>query len=535
MSTAAVGQLARAARWRRARAALALAVVCSASAVAAPPRPRAAPSSAAPGGLATDFRRSGIADWSVAPPPTAQPAFAPPQPVSMRLRSGLTVVLVENHALPLVAMTLVVPGAGAASDPPDRLGLAALTADLLDEGAGAQSALEIAEQQEQLGAELVPFAGLDSGGVWVRTLRGTLPGTLELLAQLLRRPSFAAADLERVRDDRLTALAQRADRPRDVAGLMLLGALYGARSAHGHPISGYAEDLAACRRADVLRFHQQRWRLDGSTLLVAGDVEPAALRAALERALDGAAPVVATPADAAARPEVPVGAAAAAGPPLRAPGGGPRRRLLVADRPGASQAEVLVGVRGPTRHDPGFYAFEVLRTALGDGFTSRLTQRLREQLGITYGVAANMDWRRGRGPFAITTALETEATGRGVAEILAILRDLERRDLPAAELSRTKQNLIRALPAEFDTNLATTAAFAELVRLGLPLSWYDGFAAQVEQVTARQVRQAAARWLPARAMTVSVVGDLAKIRGALARLRLGPALHHDAAGRRRPR
>ncbi|MEZ4362436.1 MAG: pitrilysin family protein [Kofleriaceae bacterium] len=492
-----------------ARLAFAL-VVARAAGAAARPGPSDPP--VAPGGDSA-FAGSGIADWSTPPPPTAEPAFTPPAATQLRLSSGLTVVVIENHQLPLVALTLVVPGAGSSADPPERLGLAAFTADLLDEGAAELSALQIAEAQEQLGAELDPYVDEESAGISARTLRKTLGPTLELLGKVVRAPTFAAADVERVRGDRLTALRQRRDRPGDVARAMLVGALYGARTPEGHPVAGFASDVAACTAAELREFYRTRWRLERSTLVVAGDVTAEALRATLEATLGGAGAAATAP------------AASPAPTRSKAPRGR-RARLLFSDRPGAVQSEIRVGLRGPRRDDPRFTAFEVARTALGDGFTSRLNQRLREQLGITYGVRAVMDWRRASGPFSISAALVSDATATGIAEILSIVRGLAARELPEEELARTKQNLIRALPAEFETNLSTALAFGELVRLDLPLTWHAQYLRELRAVTAKQVRAAAAGLLPARGMSVSVVGDLAKLARPLRALGLGrPRLH----------
>lgn len=145
-----------------------------------------------------------------------------------------------------------------------------------------------------------------------------------------------------------------------------------------------------------------------------------------------------------------------------------------------------------------------------------------------------MDWRREPGTFSIGSALVTPATAQGLREILAIVRDLGRRDVPRAELEKSKQNMIRALPAELETNLAITGAFSTLVELGLPLDWYAHYAAGVRKVTAAQVRQAAKALLPESKLIISLVGDLAKIEAGLAELSLGAPRLHDAYGQRLP-
>lgn len=481
------------------------------------------PAAAAPGAEAPvpDYATSGIADWATPPPPTAEPAYRPPAPRRLRLRNGLTVLVVENRVLPIFALTLVVPGAGAAFDPPERFGLASLTADLLDEGAGGLSALALAEEEERLGADLELYADYDAGGLSARGLSKNLDGTLELVAKLLAEPALAPSELERVRGDRRTALQQRPDRPREVAGLMLLAALYGGDRPYGHAIAGTEAHLAAISPGDVRRFYEERWQPARATLILAGDLDAERLVARLEPTLGRwKATARSAPARLAGKPSRP-----------------PAPSLLVAERVGAEQTEVRVGLIGPARGDPRFYAFEVLRTALGGGFTSRLTQRLREDLGITYGASAVMDWRVRPGPFFIGTAIEAAQTASGVVEIFAILRDLASRELPPDELEKTKQSLIRALPAELESNLATTTALASLVQLGLPPTWHATYAANLRKVTARQVRAAAASLLPVGKLVVAAVGDRAALdalAGALAPLGYRPPpTWHDAAGARR--
>ncbi|HEY5949030.1 MAG TPA: insulinase family protein, partial [Kofleriaceae bacterium] len=173
---------------------------------------------------------------------------------------------------------------------------------------------------------------------------------------------------------------------------------------------------------------------------------------------------------------------------------------------------------------------EVLSSTLGGGFTSRLVQRLREQLGITYGARAGMDYRLVPGPFVISTAIVTPETGHGLTEIFKILDDLASSDLPAEELDKSKQNLIRALPAQFQTNAATAGSFADLAVFGLPDNWYATYAANVRKVTAKDVKAAAKALIPSKNMVISIVGDMSKIKPDLDKLSLGDAEMHDLYG-----
>lgn len=467
----------------------------------------------APPPAPADFATSGIADWTKAPAPTKEPTFKPPVAKRSRLKNGMALLLVENHALPIVSMTLVAPGAGAASDPAGKGGLAAFTADLLDEGAGGLSAIGIAEEQDRLGASIFAGVDVDYAQVSVSTLTKTLEPTVELVAKILTQPTFEPKEFERVKGDRATSLELRRDRPREVAALMLDAALYGLTSAYGHPVSGVRETFKDLAIGDVQTFYKQRWNPAAMTLIIVGDFESKSLRKKLDATLGTWKPAGAK------RPQRPASKVQKLD-----------ERLMLVDRKAAAQSDVRIGLVGIDRKDPRYYPFEVLSSTLGGGFTSRLTQRLREQLGITYGARAGMEYRVARGPFVISTAIVTPETARGLGEIFKILDDLATKDLPADELEKSKQNLIRALPSQFSTNAATAGAFAELAVFGLPDNWYAGYADRIRKVTAKDVRRMAQTLLPAKKMVISIVGDMSKIRADLDKLGLGGAVMHDPYG-----
>jgi zinc protease len=462
---------------------------------------------------AAPFDKSGIADWTKPPAPQAEPTFKPPVPRRVVLKNGITVYIVENHALPIVAMRLVVPGAGAADDPAKQAGLAAFTADMLDEGAGGLSAIQIADETDRLGASIVVGASTDDAELAAQTLTKTLDPTIDLLTKIITAPAFDAKEFERVRGDRLTSLELRRDRPREVAQLVLAAVLYGMTTPYGHPASGQKDEFKDLALADLQRFYKAHYNPAAMTLVVAGDVDPAALKAKLDAGLGAWKPAGTK------RPARP-----------RATPARVTSRLQLVDRPGAEQSDVRIGLVGPDRKDRRYFAFEVMSSTLGGGFTSRLVQTLREKMGITYGAHAGMDWRRAPGPFVISTAIVTGATGQGIAKTLEILDDLATHDLPAEELEKSKQNLIRALPAEFETNASTAATFADLALLGLPIDYYAHYADGIRKVTARDVNAAAASITPSKKMVISIVGDLSKIRGDLDKLGLGQPAMHDPDG-----
>ncbi|HLL23164.1 MAG TPA: pitrilysin family protein [Kofleriaceae bacterium] len=462
------------------------------------------------------FASSGIADWTKPPAPTKEPTFKPPVVKRMKLANGMALLVSTNKALPIVSMSLIVPGAGAAADPAGKGGVAAFTADLLDEGTQGLSALAIAQELDRLGAGFGAGAGTDAAEVSMSTLSKTLDESLALFTKLVTAPAFEDKEAERVKGDRVTSLELRRDRPREVAAIMLNAALYGATSPYGHPAAGTREEFKGITVADAKAFYAERYNPKAMTLIVAGNVDAAALKAKLDVGLGAWKPAGAKPpAKLVATPEKAVA------------------RLLVADRANAAQSDVRIGLVGLARKDPRFFKFEVFRTVLGDGFTSRLTQRLREQLGIVYNIRASQEWRVATGPFVIASAIATPETGKGLTEVMKIVDDLATVDVPAAELDKAKQNLIRALPAQFETNAGVVGSYAALVLHGLPDNWYATYAANIRKVRAADVKAVAKAVSPSKKLVFSVVGDLSKIKADLDKLGLGESVAHDLYGVRR--
>ena len=451
----------------------------------------AAPAAAAPWDKATGI------DWTKVPPLGPEPVFSPPRPTRLKLKNGMSLLVVENHRLPLVSIELVVKDAGSAQDPAGKSGLAAFTAEMLDEGAGGKSALELSAEVDQLGARLDLGTSPDAASVSVSTLTRTLDATIELLAQVVTRPAFDDKEGARVLDDWLTGLKLRPDEPRLVAALLLRGVIYGMQAAYGRPGDGYLSEFTTVTLADAKKFYAERWTPRAMTLVVVGDVDTRALAVRLDAAFAGWKP--------AGKKAAPVKSAAAK----------PASRLWFVDRPGAEQADVRVGILGLSLKDKRIATADVLAKILGGSFTSRLNNRLREQLGWTYGARARLEGTAGVGPFVIATALVTPHAVEGIAEIFRIVGELASSDVPDAELAKARSNLMRELPQRFAANADTAEAFAELVETGLPDDHYAGYVARIKKVTGQEVRALARTLLPTGKLLVVVVGDASVLRAGV--------------------
>ncbi len=452
-------------------------------------------------------------DWSKPPPLGAESTYTPPRPTRTLLANGASLLVVENHALPLATILAVMPGAGSTADPAGEAGLAAYTADLLDEGAGNLGSVELARRIESLGARMSAFAGRDAAFLQVSALTRNLAPSVEIMAKVLADPSFDAREGQRVHEDRLAEIALRRDRSGAVASLILLAALYGPSAPYGHPELGYAHDLTHITVADAHAFYRTHYDPSRLIVVVAGDVDPAAVRTLLDGTIGAWRPhgKLATAAPPAVRPVSPPG------------------RLLVVDRPGAQQTSLRLGALGVTRGDPRAYATEVMATILGGTFTSRLSRRLREELGYTYGILAAATYLHHTGELTIETDVVTDKTHESIAEILRIIGELAKTPVSDAELQAAQRHLVRQLSQQFVSNDDIAQSFAVTALAGMPDDWFATYAAHVDAVTAADVRAAAAT-LAGNGLIAVVVGDLAEIAPGLKPLGLGPIVRFDSDG-----
>jgi predicted Zn-dependent peptidase len=444
-------------------------------------------------------------------PDRSQPPSLGPAPRLMlpaiekrELGNGLDVWFVEAHEVPLVQVNLVVH-AGSGDDPADAFGLANLTAAMLDEGAGSRDALEIADEVEFLGAELSATSSFDASAVRLNVPVRALTPALSIMADVALRPTFPEEELERLREERLTALLQARDDPAAVAAAAFPRVVYGGAHRYGTSAIGTTATISAFTRRQLAEFHAGRYRPESATLIVVGDVTAADVLPLLEDAFgDWAAAQRASP-----RVALP------AAPRQRA------RELTIVDMPGAEQSAIRVGTVGVARSTPDYFPLQVLNTVLGGSFTSRLNQNLREEHGYAYGASSRFDMRLAPGPFVAAANVQTDKTAESVREILNELAAI-RMPISADELAKAKNYLALGFPGAFETIEDLAARIEELAIYGLPDRYYTEYTAAVGAVTAAAAERVATTHIEPESLAVVVVGDRTRIEGGLRALGLGP-------------
>ncbi len=417
------------------------------------------------------------------------------------LGNGLRVVLMENHKVPLVEMEMIVHG-GSALDPAGKTGLATMTAEMMEEGAGSLNSLQYADAVDFLGSSVSAYASVHSSGVSMFTPLSKLDSSLALFADMVLRPVFPDQELERLRNERLTSLMQSHDQPRAIASAIFNATLYGKSHPYGMTSIGDEASIRGIRIEDVRSFHARLYTPENAAVIVVGDIRADQVRMVLDRYFGGWT---------GGRPDMPELATA---PQVSS------REVILVDKPGAAQSEIRIGRIGTDRLTPDYYPLLVMNTILGGSFTSRLNQNLREKNGYSYGAGSGFDFRLSAGPFRAAAAVQTDVTDKALAEFMKEL-DAIRDPVTDEELNRAKNYLALLYPNNFESISAAAGQIAELVVYGLPDDLFNTYVERVLAVTKEDVQRVARKYIDTRTISIIVVGDREKVEKGISALGLG--------------
>ena len=446
----------------------------------------------------TDIKQ---ADRSRLPAVGPTPGFQFPPIDKSSLPNGLRVWTVTRSTLPLVTLTLVIRR-GAAVDPPGKEGLAALTLDMLDEGSGGRSAIEMHEELARLGTRLDSDIGSDAMMLSLTALSRVADGGLAIMADMAVRPSLLEQDFDRVRQLRLHRLKQLRDVPSAVADRAFVRLLYGSHP-YGHTPLGSVAALTALSVDDIQAFHRAQICPADATLIAVGDCDHQAILDFADAAFGDWSGALAG--DQPPNPSLPDAA-----------------RINVIARAGASQSELRIGHVAVARHTPDYHAIVAANAVLGGQFTSRINLNLREDKGFTYGAYTGFDFRRLPGPFTLYGSVDTAATSRAIAESLGEIAAIRGpRPASAPELLLAVAGLTRGYARNFETVEQVARAVMQLALYDLPDDHFSAFVPRVEAVTPEEVTRVAQQYLHPDRLTTLVVGDLDRIGTDLAGLGLG--------------
>ncbi len=451
-------------------------------------------------------------DRSNPPALASAPKLVLPTVRVARLSNGITLQLVEQREVPLVQVALTITG-GARLDGAAP-GIATFMARMLTESAGARDVNALQSELAFLGATLSSSASFDAFTVSLNVPKRSLGAALDLMADVVQRPVFSAADVRRQRDLRVASILQRRDQPNAVASLAFNSLLFPAGHPYHRSTDGDSASAAQLDSASLRNFYARAMQPARAKFVIVGDIS-AAEAITLLGARFGNWTATTAPAPIAIPPATPVTNSAV--------------NIFLVDKPGAAQSVIRIGSPGVSRRSPDYAALVVMNTILGGSFSSRLNANLRETKGYTYGIGSSFNWAPVPGAFNIGSSVRTDVTDSSLAEVFKEMRTIRDTPVDAAELSRAKSYVALAVPGDFETNADIAGQLLEVGLFGLPLSSVSEFITRVNAVTAADVQRVARRYLPTSTATVVVVGDLAKVRAGIEALKLGHITVMDAA------
>ncbi|MBT6145775.1 MAG: insulinase family protein, partial [Gemmatimonadetes bacterium] len=455
-----------------------------------------------------------VADRTQAPGPGVETTFAPPAIHRDQLSNGLSVLVVEDHSLPLVQASLVIES-GWTADNPSNPGAMTLVAAMLNEGTKDRSALEISDEARAIAANLSTDSSFDGSFVRLNVLKNNLDAGLELMADVALHPVFSDEELERQRKHYLGQMQKFASDPSARSRVALMTAIFGSDHPYGRlmwqPVRGgalyygygTAESIAALGRDDLVEYYQTYYRPNNASLVFVGDITPDEARRQAERYFRKwkAADV---PDEPALHPNPATGV-----------------QILLIDKPDAPQSVIVAGNVGMQHNDPDYPAMQMVQHILGGSF-QRLDLNLREDKGYTYGVGFSLWDDRARGPMYVIAPVQTQSTAESITEIIneigALVGD---HPVTAEELADAKAALVKRYPGSFESIGSISGGLEQVVLQDLGEDAWRAELAAWEAVTLEQVNSAASERLGPDNLVIVIVGDLKTIESGVRELGIG--------------
>jgi zinc protease len=464
-----------------------------------------------------ESRQSGATavDRTVLPPLGAPPDVAFPAVQRSQLSNGASVLLVERHTAPLVNVSLAVD-AGFAADVPEKAGLASLTLDLMDDGTATRDTFAIVDELDRLGATISTASTLDLSLVRLQALAGQLRPSLDVLADVVLRPSFPPDMLKLAVQRRLAQIGQEKATPTTAAVRLVPPMLYGTAHAYGAPLtgSGFEATVSKLTREDLVGWHRDWFHPSRTTIIVTGDTTMAVIKPELERAFaawrSGTAPTKRIQ-------------------PVPATTG---KRVYLVDRPGAPQSVIVAAHASEAGGQPEDLAIDTVMLNFGGIATSRLNRNLRLDKAWSYGTQGVLQNARGQRPFIVIAPVQTDKTREAVLEVAKELRDVAgARPVRGEEFASIMRTQTLGLPGRWATLASLENAVLQIVNYKYPDDYFSTYAKRVRTLSEQNLADAAAKYIhPDRAVWL-VIGDLAQIESGIRQLNLGKVIRLDADGR----
>lgn len=413
-------------------------------------------------------------------------------PTKITTANGMTVVVLEQHFLPIVEIHALIK-AGSAQDPPDKAGVANLVASLLDEGTTTRTSKQLAEQIDFIGGSLEAKATEDFTTASARVLKKDMELGFALLADILMRPAFPKQEFERVRSQIIGEISSDNDDPGHVA-MKAFNQLIFHNHPYRWPVNGTEDTLGKITLADVQGFYNKEYLPNQVILTIVGDITVEQATALVQTHFSTWKK--GTPQARTVKKPVAIDKKAV--------------QLIEKD---LTQSTIVLGHGGISRTNPDFYAVTVMNHILGaGGFSSRLMDSIRDKQGLAYGIMSHYDARAMPGSFWVNLQTRTEATNQAITGVLAEMKGIREAPVTDQELAEAKSFLMGSFPLRMDSTAKLAQVLAQVEFYGLGFEYFTQYPKWIERVTKEDVQRVAKQYLDPQHYALVVVGNLAKAK-----------------------
>jgi predicted Zn-dependent peptidase len=407
------------------------------------------------------------------------------------LKNGMTLLLMEQREVPLVAFSILVK-AGSVSDPAGKEGVASMTAALLRRGTATRSADDFAAQLDFIGGSFGAGASADATIMSAEFMKKDLARGLELVADAVLHPAFPADEVKKLAAQRVDGIKSAKDRAAGVIGQYFNAYLYG-RHPYGRPTGGDETSVASITRDDVVKFYETNYTPGGTVMAVVGDFAPADMEQQL------AAVFAAWPAKAA--PQV----AVADAPLVKG------RKLLLVDKPDSTQTYFRIGNIGIARSNPDRVLIDIVNTLFGGRFTSMINTELRIKSGLTYGANSGFAQWKAKGPFFVNSYTSNANTEKALDMTLDVLKRLHEKGISDDDLKSAKAYLKGQFPPDIETPDQLAGVLSELVFNGLDEREINAYYAKIDAAAMTDINRVIKQYFPLDNLVFVLVGRASDI------------------------
>ena len=451
-------------------------------------------------------------DRTKVPAPGQNPTLKVPAWTKTQLANGAALIVSERRGLPLVSFSITFLGGANQFEPAAKRGVAAMTASMLTEGTKTRTGDQLSDALQMLGTNINANVGSEDGSISFVSTTKNFDATMALLADMMLNSTFPVEALDRLRGRTLVNLTQAKDQPTTIGGQVFAKILYGDAHPYGQRIT--EASVKAITRDDIAAFSKAYFQPGRAIITVVGDITTAKAKAAVEKGL--AAWTKGGDKPSFTYPELPKLQPA---------------KIYLVDKPGSAQSVFNIGLPGPPRNTPDYFAVQVMNTILGGMFQSRLNANIREQKGYSYGVNSGFAYGKGPGAFRTGGSIVSEKTDLALIEFMKELKGiLGERPITDEEIKTAKDLLIQSLPQRFGSVTAVSSSINSLMVQGLSDDYYQTYAKNISAITKEDLLRVAKRYIDLNHLAIVIVGDRAKIESPLKATEIAPIAIIDIEG-----